>query len=64
MRNALARVAAIMSNSDVRATGSKRGLASGIAKALGECAFNLFRNWALRYIAQKYKRLKGFRSGI
>ena len=53
-----------MSNSDTRATERKRGLASGITEALDECVFNLFWNWALRYIAQEYERLKGVSSGI
>ena len=53
-----------MSNSDTRATGSKRGLASGITEALDERVFYLFQNWALRYIAQEYERLKGISSGI
>ena len=53
-----------MSNSNARATRSKRGLASGIAEVLDEHLFNLFWNWALRYIAQEYERLKGVSSGV
>jgi hypothetical protein len=44
LKNAFARVAAIMSSSDARATGSINGSASGVAGAPDERAFSLFWN--------------------
>ena len=63
LENATTRVAAIVSNSDAKATRSIMCFFSTLAEVPGECACILLWNRALRYNAQRRERLKGVRAG-
>jgi len=52
-----------MSNSDTTATGSTRGYSGCVVEAPDERSFSLYLNWALRYAAQTFEKLKGVSVG-
>jgi len=53
-----------MSSSDTIDTGSASRYSGGVAEVLDERLFSQYLNWAPRYIAQTFEKLKGVSVGI
>jgi len=50
-----------MSNSDTTATRSTREYSGFVALVPDKCLLSLYLNWALRYAAETFEKLKGVR---